>query len=302
MILALLNNCVSDTIGYLQNMNENFEAIKTIVDVSNDTISNEISSVNTLLCVFSVIVGLIGIFFGWYISRVEKKVKAMKESIENKEKSIKDIAKTVEDTDNKIQSDISGLYNQLRKEESLTLLRRLELEPMDINNLDRLLLARPLETDGFSILKNAYMKLIKQEEEVTDDEKRLFSLLFFQHFLSLSILDDDLRDSIVEFFPQSMNCAFKRDIIKSTNDFCDAISTNGAPFDKVELVSYYLKALNESKFYDLMELKNIFQENLSKDLLVDAIDKCRKEKVYLSLFGVFAPNENEDNNDYTEDE
>lgn len=303
MILILKSNCVTDTIGYLQNINENFESIKSIVGISNDTISNEISAVNTMLVVFSVIVGLIGIFLSWYISRVEKKVNNMKDSIVEKEKTIKQIARTVEETDNKIQSDIKGLYEKLRKEESLTLLRRLELEPRDINNLVSLLLARPLEEDGFPILKNAYLKLKNQEGDSAEDEKRVFSLLFFQHYLSLAILDDELRDNLVFYFDKSMNCAFKRDIIKSTNDFCKAMSVDAAPFDKVELLADYLKALNESEFKDLIELKNIFQENLNKDLLVDAIEQCRKENIYLSLFGEFAPNnESEDNNDYTEDE
>ena len=51
----------------------------------------------------------------------------------------------------------------------------------------------------------------------------------------------------------------------------------------------YLKALNQSKYKGLEELKDIFQEHLDKDLLVDAIDKCTTDKVYLGLFGVENP-------------
>lgn len=296
MVLIHINNCVNDTIGYLQNLNDNFETIKNIVDVSNDTISNEISAVNTMLVVFSVIVGIIGIFLSWYISRVEKKVKTMKDSIEETEKSIKDIAHTVEETDIKIQSDISGLYEKLRKEESLALLKRLELEPQDIVHLDRLLFARPLDNEGFPILKSAFLKIQNSEEEM-DDRIDSYKILFFQHYLGLSILDDDLRDVIIGFFQTCMNCAYKRDIIKSTEDFCSALSEDSVPFDKIEILALYLKELNDSKHCNLVELKNIFQDKLKKDLLVEAIDKCTSNGHYLSLFGIEMPENTDNDND-----
>jgi len=297
MVLIHINNCVNDTIGYLQNVNDNLETIKNIVDVSNDTISNEISAVNTMLVVFSVIVGIIGIFLSWYISRVEKKVKTMKDSVEETEKSIKDIAHTVEETDNKIQSDISGLYEKLRKEESLALLKRLELEPQDIAHLDRLLLARPLDNEGFPILKSAFLKIQNSEEETDDLRIDSYKILFFQHYLGLSILDDDLRDVIIGFFQTCMNCAYKRDIIKSTEDFCCALSKDSVPFDKIEILTLYLKELNDSKHSNLVELKNIFQDKLKKDLLVEAIEKCTSNGHYLSLFGIEKPDNTDNDND-----
>lgn len=45
----LLNATIqNDTIRYLQNLNENIDAVRRIVDVSNTTIANEISAVNTM--------------------------------------------------------------------------------------------------------------------------------------------------------------------------------------------------------------------------------------------------------------
>ena len=106
-----------------------------------------------------------------------------------------------------------------------------------------------------------------------------------------AILDDDIRPGIVNDFNHVMACAFKRDIIKSTVDFCQALSVDSAPFDKVVLLADYLKALNQSKYSNLIELKNIFQEKMNKDLLVNAIDKCTTDGVYLGMFGVEAPGE-----------
>lgn len=86
-----------------------------------------------------------------------------------------------------------------------------------------------------------------------------------------------------------MDCAFKGDIIKSTIDFCRALSNEDATFEKTPLLIDYLKALNQSKYKGLEELRIIFQDNLDKVLLVEAIDKCTTDKVYLGLFGVEDP-------------
>lgn len=285
----------SDTLQYLQYINDNIDAVRRIVDVSNSTIANEISAVNTMLVAFTIVFGIVGVLLGIYISWLQRKVSKMSDNIEEKEQKIILLAKTVEDTDNKIQSDISGLYAKLRKEETLTLLRRLEEEPEDITNLADLLLARPLDDDGFPILKKAFEKLMAIHLEVGKDvlvdsslETR-YVLLFFQHYLFQSILDDKLRSEVVKDLDSCMNCAFKHDIIKSTKDFCRALSNDDATFEKKQLLIDYLKALNQSKYKDLEELKDIFQEYLDKDLLVDAIDKCTTDKVYLCLFGVENP-------------
>ena len=285
----------SDTLQYLQKINDNIDAVRRIVDVSNSTIANEISAVNTMLVAFTIVFGIVGVLLGIYISWLQRKVSKMSDNIEEKEQKIILLAKTVEDTDNKIQSDISGLYAKLRKEETLTLLRRLEEEPEDITNLADLLLARPLDDDGFPILKKAFEKLMAIHLEVGKDvlvdsslETR-YVLLFFQHYLFQSILDDKLRSEVVKDLDSCMNCAFKHDIIKSTKDFCRALSNDDATFEKKQLLIDYLKALNQSKYKDLEELKDIFQEYLDKDLLVDAIDKCTTDKVYLCLFGVENP-------------
>lgn len=286
----------SDTLQYLQSINDNIDAVRRIVDVSNSTIANEISAVNTMLVAFTIVFGIVGVLLGVYISWLQRKVSRMSDNIEEKEQTIILLAKTVEDTDKKIQSDISGLYEQLRKEETMTLLRRLEDEPEDIANLGGLLLARPLDETGFLIMKRAFMKLMTMGPEIYVDGiyspsywKR-YAIQFFQHYFRQSILDDDLRPEIVKGLNYGMACAYKCDIIKSTEDMCQALCVSSAPFDKVALLVDYLKALNQSRFSNLVELKNIFQEKVNKDILVEAIDRCTTDEVYLGLFGVTNPN------------
>lgn len=286
----------NDTLQYLQSINDNIDAVRRIVDVSNSTIANEISAVNTMLVAFTIVFGIVGVLLGVYISWLQRKVSRMSDNIEEKEQTIILLAKTVEDTDKKIQSDISGLYEQLRKEETMTLLRRLEDEPEDIANLGGLLLARPLDETGFLIMKRAFMKLMTMGPEIYVDGiyspsywKR-YAIQFFQHYFRQSILDDDLRPEIVKGLNYGMACAYKCDIIKSTEDMCQALCVSSAQFDKVALLVDYLKALNQSRFSNLIELKNIFQEKVNKDILVEAIDRCTTDEVYLGLFGVTNPN------------
>lgn len=285
----------TDTLQYLQCINDNVNSIKRIVDVSNSTIANEISAVNTMLVAFTIGLSVIGILLGIYISWLKNRVSKMSDNISEKEQTIIELAKIVEETENKIQSDISSLYAKLRKEETITFLNRLEEEPEDISNLGDLLLARSLDETGFPIMKRAFMKLLTMGEEINESGLLSFSyreqytIQFFQHYLMQSMLDNDLRPIIIEDFKTSMNCAFRSDIIKCTEDFCHALSVSNAPFDKVVLLTDFLKALNQSKYSNLEELKNIFQEKVNNNILVDAIDRCTTDKVYLKLFGVEDP-------------
>lgn len=285
----------NDTLQYLQSVNDNIDAVRRIVDVSNSTIANEISAVNTMLVAFTIVFGIVGVLLGVYISWLQRKVSKMSKNIEEKEKKIISLARTVEETDKKIHSDIGGLYVQLRKEETIALLRRLEEEPLDISNLSEILLARSLDIENFPILKKAYIKL-NSLGEIADEipglgpsYRKRYLLLFFQNFLFSAILDEDLRDVVKNDFDLALECAFERDVIKSTKDFCQALSVSNTSFDKVTLLVDYLKALNQSKYSKLEELKNIFQEKVNKDILVEAIDRCTRDEVYLGLFGVEAP-------------
>lgn len=297
MLLLLDIGMQGDTILHLRNINDNIDAVRRIIDVSNSTIANEISAVNTMLVAFTIVFGVVGVFLGWYISLLHRKVSKMSDNIAEKEQKIINLANTVEETDRKIHTDIGGLYEDLRKEETMTLLRRLEEEPLDISNLSSLLMTRTLSGEGFVILKKAYIKLkslgpeIDQDRVIEPSFRQQYIIIFFQHYLREAILDEELRPDVVKDYKRSMQCAFKRDIIKSTKDFCLALSEDKVQFDKVLLLADYLKALNHSGYRNLIELKNIFQEKLNSNVLVDAIDKCTTDKEYLGLFGVAAPTE-----------
>lgn len=64
MLLLLNITMQTDTLQYLQNINDNIDAVRRIVDVSNATIANEISAVNTMLVAFTIVFGAIGVLLG----------------------------------------------------------------------------------------------------------------------------------------------------------------------------------------------------------------------------------------------
>ena len=57
---------------------------------------------------------------------------------------------------NEIRDDIEKLYLRLRREETVTILKRLVMVSEDLNNLISLLLSKELESSDYTILKIAY--------------------------------------------------------------------------------------------------------------------------------------------------
>lgn len=289
---------VIDTV-YLQNSSNDVEIIKDIVEISNSSISCQITTLNAFIAGFSLVFVIAGIIFGIYISNLEKKVVKIKESIDDKEKEIITLAKTVKDTDEKIQSDISGLYTKLRDEESITLLKRLVEEPLDINNICELLLARQLKPDWFTYIKTAFYKLLDLGDVANEhvgfnpSYKQGYLIVIFQHYMYYAINDDVMRKEIHPLLVGLIDNEFKRDIIKTTEDFCLALSEKNCTFDRRSILVEFLTALNNSKYRELPELRKIFEEKISdKDLLPEAIEKCTSDNIYLSLFGIESPQQN----------
>lgn len=126
------------------------EMLSSIIETSNDSISNQLTAIDVLLALVAVVVGVASIILGIYISRKKQEIEAIANTVAEKKLLIDEVASTTKKLDDQIHSGLKDLYQQLRKEETNTLLDRLVLEPMDVSNLCRLLLARELEVDGYS--------------------------------------------------------------------------------------------------------------------------------------------------------
>ena len=274
----------------IQVLVDNYNSLRDLVEVSNSTISNELSSASYHLGALSIIIALVGVFLGLYVTILFNKIIGIRKEVDSNLEKVSNMNEQIKDIDTKIHSNLSGLYSQLREEETRALLERLVQEPLDIHNVDTLLLARNINESYFDLFKKAYLNLLKTGKEnegglLRSKYKDSYYLLFFQHFCCQTVLDDDLRDYLSENFKIYIDCAFRRDIIKSTEDMCRALSIDAVPFDREKYLCKYLVALNESKYKDLIELRNILESQInSKTLLPNAVDLATKDGKRLVLF------------------
>lgn len=273
-----------------------------IIATSNNSISNQLTTAGIVLALFAIIISIGGAILGFYVRKRKNEIDTMSKIIEKKKQIMDAVAEATINLDRQINSDIKGLYKQLRKEETNTLLDRLVLEPRDISNLLHLLLARDLEDNGFQKIREAYLKYMATKDEdnkkeTENDIKGVFTflinnsydekylLLFFQHYCYQALKDDDIRPELTKRLKEMCNYAFKRDIIKSTLDICKALSDEESTFNKEDVLVTYLKALDESVHRNLLDLKNIMEQNITpQTLLRNAIERCKEENVFLVLF------------------
>lgn len=311
-----LQNRVDSLQGKLDVLQEKTNFLSNIIETANDGVSNQLSATNNLLALVAVIVTIAAIWLGILIEKRKRQIEKMAETIDLKKKAVEGLAstvdgkkqevellaKTTEDFDKKIHNDIAGLYNDLRKEETKTFFQRIAKEPLDIDNLAQLLLAREVDPENFTLLKLAYLKLqeIPEVEDKIDLEKGVFRiktdtnhsfmLQFFQHFFYQSLKDDDIRPTFVDNFKNVFDNAFDSDIIRATEGLCKALTEEDSSFDKIEVLSEFLKAINDSKFSKFDVIREIIQEKvIPQELLQSSIERCKADSVYLSLFGINQP-------------
>lgn len=272
-----------------------------IIETANDGVANQLSAASYLLAIIAIAVAIVGGALGYYIGKKKKQIEVIASTIDEKEKTIEKVSEATKELDKQIKGNVGELYKKLRNEETKALLDRLVLEPRDIGNLIQPLLARELDEDGFSKLREAYFKLKNEPEDdkpeagvtyikirASADED--YILLFFQHYCYQALKDDEIRSDLVKGFKDNCHKAFKRDLIKTTIDICKVLDEDASTFNKEEVLTTYLKALNKCKYRNLADLKNIFEQNISKpDLLKNSIEKCMAEGVYLEMFGVSKP-------------
>ncbi len=282
----------TDTVSFhIERLTYEVQTLKDMVGISNSLIANEISSVNLVLTIVSIIIAVLSAILGWYVTMMYNRIKDMKKDITDKEASVMETSKKVNEINEKIQSDISGLFSQLEEEESIRLLKRLERIPEDIGNLNETLLTRELDNKWFPILKNAYFKLLRGKEADfiprlgSQSKKNSYLLLFFQHYLGLAVTDKDLQEDIINYFPSGCMCAFENDIEKSTKDLLEALNKLPNRGKATEILAKYLMAVNESRHKDYNVLKDILVNGSSCSALLEgAIQICRNNGTELILF------------------
>lgn len=265
----------------VENLSYLVEAQKEVISQEQSAIENSMGAVNTHLTVFSVLLAIGGIFLGVYINRKEnnmqsllKQVEQKKDEVEKLEEKTSKTKKEIEELNDSINNDIERLHAKLRREETITYLKRLVYEPNDIINLNTMLMSRDLETTDFKYLLVAYRKL-KEENEPTDGGyirmKYAYIVIFFQHFCGQSVLHELVKDDIISFFVPAMDCAFLNDIKKSTQSLIGCLNKSDAEKDKADIIFKYISALNESKYKTHNELYEMIVSKCKDDFVIQSV-------------------------------
>lgn len=228
-----------------------------IADKTFNSISNQLNAASYNLNIFGIAFAFLAIVLGVYITYVERKIIRISEESKSQLIQSKAIKKDIETINNLIQSDINGLFEKIKREETKHILQRLIKVPQDIGNLSTALLSRELEKEDFELLKKAYLSL-KGSYHASN-----YELLFFQHFLDLSIMDEHVGPKIVNYFPVAISNAFENDIIKSSEDFINAIIVMGIK-EKEKEINSFCRGLASTQYVSLEKIYSIFFNGLKE--------------------------------------
>lgn len=254
-----------------------------MLDTAFDGVSTELGASSNYLSVVSLIIAILSVGLGLYVTKIEKSIKEMVIDSETLMLKNIEIKKSIETLSEKITTDSKGLYKIIRDEESNHLLDRLISVPEDIINLFKNLTSRDLENDHFLKLKEAYL-------QVKDNERYNYNylILLFQHFAGLSFIDKDIKAELMDYLDEAFRNSFKNDAIKSSGDFFDKITEFGIKDHELE-TNKFVKCLCASQFSEnegvYFQINNSINTRELKFKLYEAIEIIPETIIFRTKFG-----------------
>jgi len=277
-------------------LQENYEYQIKVNDQTLNSISNQIGATSFNLSIFAFLFGILAIGLGVYVTWVERKIVKLRDENEELLKQTKETKNDVVAINELIQKDIYGLFLKIKREETIHILNRLVKIPEDISNLCQELLSRELKQEDFSLLKKAYLKLkLKSKKEpkpgyitLSGSHQNSYLLLFFQHFLDLSLKDEEIIPDLTDYFSDAIDCAFENDIIKSTEDFTKALIDLGYQTKEKEINSFF-NGISNSDFKNLEKIYLLFFDSLKirddKFKFYDLFDETKEIRIVKVNYG-----------------
>lgn len=262
----------------IANLEKKIESDRNINDRTFNSISVQLSVSSYLFTIMGIFFSIVAIGVGVYVTFVERKIVKIRESNQELLNKTLNAKKEVEELNDLIQKDVSGLYYKIKREETIDLLNRLKEIPKDILNIQQLLLTRELLPEDFEKLKVAFLKVSKPYREA-------YLFQFFQHFLFDSMNHEEIRKELLTIMPQVIEASFENDIIKSSKDFIRAIINNGIHNFKAENNGFFI-ALSSSKYQNENFIYSLFLDSLSSrknqfDFLstIDSTNEAKTAKI-----------------------
>lgn len=316
-------------------------AICEQVERTNEEISNQIAAsshtiqvwgwiISVLAIVVTIFMSIVGVLYARHINKLRKNIASLSSeakrqlrqaqeasvAIEDEQKKVNDqqhiVKEMQEDTESKlqelhglhaeIQNNMSAIYERLKREETLALLKRLENIPEDITNLGDILLARQLVKSDFQIMLSAYRNLIKRCMEVTEvttiadmrqrsagfrKREGSYALQFAQHFMDEAILVEEtraiLRPRFSMFFDE---CFFRNDAEKCTEDLKKGVVKLDEGM-QVEIIAEYVLAMSKSPYAKFTDMYRTLLSGLAEGSIQqiwERISSKKKDAFYLAQY------------------
>lgn len=281
-----LQNHIAGLEQKLQLLQEKVALSNDIISQSNASICNQLTATENYFAVGSIVVAVIAVILGAYITYLTYKVKKISDTtdkkieqvtelltkIGEKEQNIKAIESNigrmqadVENLDRNIRTDIRGISDLFRKEDTAALFDRLVEIPEDIVNIRNMLLSREIDQSLFPKMKEAYINLKGRDE--FDKYKQSYLLLMFQHFLGSTVCDDELTQDLRVFLPICMRSAWSVDMLRSTYDIVQKLATYPDKEKATTILTDYILKVEESKHAKNKEIYKIITEGSTDDTL-----------------------------------
>ena len=270
--------CLEKEVAFCE---KEISAVNEHVDRVNEAVANQIAASSHTIQVWGIVIAILAFGFGFYINRMWKQIEEAMAS-----------AKMLQQLHADIQNNLQTIYTKLRREETISLLKRLVEVPEDITNVSKILLARTLEKEDFTMLLDAYHNLIIRTTELSGEAdisklrkknsdfaewEAAYALQFAQHFMDKAIVVPDIRAIIQpRFMVLFKACFFQNDAEKSTQDFKSGINSL-AKNVQTELLSDYLRAMSQSPYAMFTEWYKLLLSNLSEHQLSDIWDNVTKD-------------------------
>ena len=262
-IYNLLSNKIIDLEKHIRKTKEEidkkFDYQMQCNETAINSVNTSISGASYAIMILGIIVTFLGVGLAIYIARQIRNVTHIANQSKSALSNHLKIRDEVRALDEKIKNNMSDLYNDLKEEETRALIKRLSEVPEDIGNLFSILASREIPKELFPQIKKAHQSL-------TNGDKPGYLLLFFQHFPSLSLFDEELQDEMEANYLLLMESSFKNDIMKTSEAFVKVIIKEGDILDFTEKIKKYFIALQQSKFKNRSDLhKHIYKSLLTKE-------------------------------------
>lgn len=227
------------------------------------------------------------------IAEQQQRVSALHKEIAKSQDAVEDKLQELQKLYLDIQKNSRQIYESMKREETLSLLHRLEDVPEDVSTLHGLLLVRPLEDEDFEIIHRAYNKLVALNFEIYGitsveqlrtksqqfvQKEEAFMILFAQHFMGRAIVVPELRLKLQSMFVSLFQTYFfKNDAEKSTRDLKTGVATLEIELQS-KIIADYILAMSKSRYDKFIELYKVLLNGLAEEQIKDIWDSVSKRK------------------------